>query len=279
MKRIIAALAFTVAAAAVAAPAVAQPQGDYRYQGGGYGQDGLNLRGLSVNNAKSQLANAGFSAARSIKFNGQQYDLWSNGRSRQGCVGFTSHNGAVTDVRSFDDSECGLYGNGGGWGGGNGGGYGGSDIRGLSVDQAKQSLRGRGYTNTRNISLGGQQYDLWQSARGGDCVGFTSYKGKVTDTRSFRNSECNGGGGNGGGYGGSNGGWGNGPDRLVGLSVDGAKSSLSSNSFRKARSINLYGKQWDLWFDDRGRGGRCVGFTSYKGRVSDARNFDDGDCY
>ncbi len=277
MKRIIAALAFTFAAVA---PAVGQPQGDYRYQGGGYGQDGLNLRGLSVNNAKSQLANAGYNAARSIKVNGQQYDLWSNGRSRQGCVGFTSHNGAVTDVRSFDDADCGIYGNrnGGGWGDGNGGGYGGSDIRGLSVEQAKQSLRGRGYINTRNIKIDGQQYDLWQSARGGDCIGFTSYKGRVTVTRGFRDSECNG-GGYGGGYGGANGGRGNGSDRLVGLSVDGAKSTLSSNGFRKARSINLYGKQWDLWFDDRGRGGRCVGFTSYNGRVTDARNFDDGDCY
>ena len=66
----------------IAAPAVAQPQGDYRYQGGGYGQGGLNLQGLSVKEAKWQLDDAGYSAARSIKVNGQQYDLWSNSRSR-----------------------------------------------------------------------------------------------------------------------------------------------------------------------------------------------------
>ena len=279
MKRIIAALAFTVAAAAMAAPAVAQPQGDYRYQGGGYGQDGLNLSGLSVKNAKSQLANAGFSAARSIKVNGQQYDLWSNGRSRQGCVGFTSYNGAVTDVRSFDDSECGLYGNGNGsgWGGGWNGGYDPSDIRGQSVKSAQSNLRNRGYTNTRNINLGGQQWDLWLSDRGRDCVGFTSYKGRVTDTRSFRNNECSVSGGNNGGWG-NGGGFGN-PDRLIGLSVGSAQSTLANAGFGKARSINLRGKQWDLWYDDRGRGGRCVGFTSYNGRVSDADTFDDQDCY
>ena len=140
MKKLIAALGFTVAAVAMAGPAIAQPQGDYRYGGGGYAQDGLNLRGLSVNAAKSQLANSGFSPARSMKINGQQYDLWSNSRSRQGCVGFTSYYGAVTDVRSFDDRDCGVYNNGGGWGGG----YDPSDIRGQSVKSAQASLRARG---------------------------------------------------------------------------------------------------------------------------------------
>jgi hypothetical protein len=274
MKKLIAALAFTVAAAAMAAPSVAQPQGDYRYQGGGNDQDGLNLRGLSVKVAQSQLANSGFSPARSMKVNGQQYDLWSNSRSRQGCIGFTSYNGGVTDVRGFDDSDCGVYNNGGGgWGGG---GYDSSDIRGQSVKSAQASLRSRGYTNTRNINFSDQQWDLWLSDRGRDCVGFTSYKGRVTDTRSFRNSEC---GGN-GDYG--NGGWGSGfraPDRLIGQSVKSAQITLANAGFGKARSINLRGKQWDLWYDDRGRGGRCVGFTSYKGTVSDADTFDDGDCY
>ncbi len=279
MKNLIAALAFTVAAAALATPAVAQPQGDYRYQGGGYGQGGLNLQGLSVKEAKWQLADAGYSAARSINFNGQQYDLWSNNQSRQGCVGFTSYKGAVTDVRSFNDSECGIYGNGGGNGnGGWGGGYNPSDIRGQSVKSAQANLRNRGYTNTRNINLGGKQWDLWLSDRGRDCIGFTSYKGTVTDTRSFRNNECNNGDyGNGGGLG-NGGGFGN-PERLIGLSVKEAKWKLDDAGYSAARSINLRGKQWDLWYDDRGRGGRCVGFTSYKGTVSDADTFDDSDCY
>lgn len=275
MKHLIAAFAFTVAATAMTAPALAQPQGDYRYQGGGYGQDGLNLRGLSVSAAKSQLANAGYSAARSTNVGGQQYDLWANSRSRQGCVGFTSYKGAVTDVRTFDDSECGVYGNGGG---GWGGGYDSSDIRGQSVKSAQASLRSRGYTNTRNINLGGKQWDLWLSDRGRDCIGFTSYKGTVTDTRSFRNNECGdtGGYGNGGGWGG--GGFGN-PERLIGQSVGSAQNTLANAGFGKARSISLRGKQWDLWYGDRGRGSRCVGFTSYKGTVSDADIFDDDDCY
>lgn len=271
MKTLIAAVAFSVAAAGVAAPALAQPQGDYRYQGSGYGQDGLNLQGLSVRTAQSQLANSGYSPARNITLNGQQYDLWSSGRSRQACVGFTSYKGTVTDVRRFDDSECGLYGNGGGWGGG----YDPTDIRGQSVKSAQAILRNSGYTNTRNINLGGQQWDLWLSDRGRDCIGFTSYKGRVTDTRSFRNSEC---GGAGGGYGGWGGGFGN-PERLIGLSVRSAQDTLADAGFGKARSINLRGKQWDLWYDDRGRGGRCVGFTSYNGRVSDADTFDEDDCY
>lgn len=274
MKKLIAVLAFTVAAAAMAAPATAQPQGDYRYQGGGYGQDGLDLRGLSVKAAQSQLASSGFSPARSMKVNGLQYDLWSNSRSRQGCVGFTSRKGSVTDVRGFEDSDCGVYNNGGGgWGGG---GHDSSDIRGQSVKSAQANLRNRGYTNTRNITLSGQQWDLWLSDRGRDCVGFTSYKGRVTDTRSFRNSECGGKGD----YG--NGGWSGGfsnPDRLIGLSVGSAQNTLANAGFGKARSLNLRGKQWDLWYNDRGRGGRCVGFTSYNGTVSDADTFDDSDCY
>lgn len=278
MKTLFAALALTAATLAIAAPAMAQPQGDYRYQGGYGGYDGLNLRGLSVRDAQSQLSNSGYTPARSTSINGQQYDLWSNSRSRQGCVGFTSYKGAVTDVRGFDNAACGNYNN-GGWG--NGGGYDYGDIRGQSVKSAQATLRSRGYTNTRNIKLSGQQWDLWLSNRGRDCIGFTSYKGTVTDTRSFRDSECGGNDDYGnGGWG--NGGWGGGfggPDRLIGLSVKEAKWALDDAGYSKARSINLRGKQWDLWYTDRGRGGRCVGFTSYKGTVSDADVFDDSDCY
>lgn len=156
----------------------------------------------------------------------------------------------------------------------------GINLSGLSVDQAKQQLSYAGYNKARSIKISGQQWDLWLSNRGRDCVGFTSYKGRVTDTRSFRNDEC-GGGYNDGGWSGG-GGWGGGfgnPDRLVGLSVDQAKNTLANAGFQKARSTNIYGKQWDLWFDDRSRGGRCVGFTSLNGRVSNADTFDDQDCY
>ena len=51
-----------------------------------------------------------------------------------------------------------------------------------------------------------------------------------------------------------------------------------TSGFRKARNIRSGGQQWDLWYDERGRGDTCVGFTSYNGRVTDVRTFSSRDC-
>ncbi len=267
MKKIIAAVLIAASTLAIATPAIAQPYGDARY-GGGRGQSSLNLEGLRVEDAKRNLRDSGYDHARNINVGGKQYDLWSNSRSRDNCVGFTSYNGRVTNARNFDDAECGVAG--GGWGR-----FDPSDLRGMRVDDAKRNLRDYGYTHSRNIGDDGKQWDLWSSPRGrGECIGFTSYNGKVTAVRDYRNSECDGEWNSGH----PAGGWLS-PDRLRGQSVDSAKRDLSNAGFRKARNINLGGNQWDLWFDDRARDGRCVGFTSYNSRVTDARNFSERDCF
>ncbi|HEX5006493.1 MAG TPA: hypothetical protein VFV70_05235, partial [Hyphomonadaceae bacterium] len=235
------------------------------------------IMGAAVGSAKDTLGRAGFVHARNIGVNGRQYDLWWSGRR---CVGFTSYNGRVTDVRNFQDEECGYYGGGNGPGGGpgrgpGGGGWGGGsitrDLEGLRVDRAKDMLRDRGFRHERNIREDGKQYDLWSNNR--TCVGFASYRGTVSDARSFRDSEC---------YGGNNGqGWGGGrfdPRRLEGVSVDAAKSVLRQEGYGYARAIRVNGKQYDLWASDERRRG-CVGFTSYNGRVTAARSFDERDCY
>lgn len=267
VKKFAAALALA-AAFAVAAPATAQPGGDYRYQGGGYGGGyGLQLQGLRVDQAKQQLASAGYQAARNIRYDGRQYDLWSNSRSRNSCVGFTSYKGTVSDARSFSDADCGVV-SGGGWGGR---GIDASDLQGMRVDDAKRNLRDYGYSNTRNVRLNGKQWDLWLDGRGRDCIGFTSYKGTISGVQSFRGYECSSNGTPGGGY------WIQ-PRDLEGLSVDQAKRSLADAGFRGARNIRIDGHQWDLFHDDNGRSDLCVGFTSYKGRVTEADDFSPRDC-
>ncbi len=258
--------ALVAAAIMTPEPALAQ-LGDYRQGGGGY--DVFNLQGERVDVAKAQLASAGYSKARNISYGGKQYDLWSNARSRNSCVGFTSYNGRVTDTRSFDDAECGVVG--GGWGPG---GFDASKLQGLRVDDAKRNLQKFGYSNTRNVRIDGQQWDLWQNSRGRGCIGFTSYNGKITGTRDFRGSECDSDWNSGGGWGGYLR-----IDSLRGMSVDSAKRELSNAGFEKARNIRVDGRQWDLWYDDNDRNGRCVGFTSYNGRVSDADSFAERDCY
>lgn len=265
MKKLIAAFA-VAAAVAVAAPAVAQPGGDARHQGGYGGGYGLNLNGLSVDQAKSELSRSGYKAYRSIRLDGRQYDLWSNARARNSCVGFSSYNGRVTDSRGFNGSDCGLAG-GGGWGER----FDANDLRGLRVDDAKRNLRDYGYTNTRNVRIDGQQWDLWADNRGRNCIGFTSYRGQVTNARDFRGSECDVNGRPGGGR------WFD-ADDLRGLSVDSAKRELANAGFRGARSTRINGQQWDLWYDDSGRNNRCVGFTSYNGRVTNADEFNARDC-
>lgn len=259
VKNFIAA-ALVAATALASAPAFAQ-RGDYHNDGWGNGPGYLN--GQTVDQAKRALANDGYRAYRSIRYDGRQYDLWGNAGSRNSCVGFSSYNGRVTDVRSFSDSECGLV---------SGGrrGIDEDDLQGLRVDDAKRNLRDYGYSNVRNVRIDGRQWDLWLSNRGRDCIGFTSYNGRVTQTRSFRGNECDGTGIPGGG-------WLNVRD-LRGLSVDQAKRSLVNAGFRGAGSFRDRGQQWDLWYDDSGRGGRCVGFTSYNGRVTDSDEFDRRDC-
>lgn len=260
MKKLTLAAVIAAATLSLAAPASAQ-RGDYRNDGWGNGPG--YLQGQTVDQAKRALSNDGYRAYRNIRYDGRQYDLWANAGARNSCVGFTSYNGRVTDVRSFSDSECGLV-------GGGRRGIDEDDLRGLRVDDAKRNLRDYGYTNTRNVRIDGQQWDLWQSGRGRDCVGFTSYNGRITNVRSFRGHECEG-------YGVPGGGWLNTRD-LRGISVDQAKRSLVNAGFRGAGTFNDRGQQWDLWYDDSGRGGRCVGFTSYKGRVTEAEDFDRRDC-
>lgn len=255
------ATAIAAATMALAVPATAQP-GDGRH-GGGYG---YGLEGMGVKEAQIQLSNSGYTKARNVNVGGRQFDLWSNPRAREACVGFTSISGRVTEVRSFNAADCGAV--------SGGGRLNPNDLHGLRVDDAKRNLVNYGYDHERNVRIDGKQWDLWVSSRGRDCIGFTSRGGVISGVQTYRASECTGDYGHGGG------GWRLDPRDLPGLSVDQAKRELSNAGFDKARNIHIRGKQWDLWFDDRGRdGGRCIGFTSISGRVTDADHFSPRDCY
>jgi hypothetical protein len=263
MNRLLSAAVAAAATLALAVPAVAQP-GDGRH-GGGYG---YGLEGMGVKDAQVQLSNAGYTKARNIKVGGRQFDLWANPRAREACVGFTSISGRVTEVRTFDNTDCGVV-------AGGGGRLNPDQLYGMRVDDAKWNLQNYGYSHERNVRIDGKQWDLWVSSRGRDCIGFTSRSGILSGVQTFRSSECTGGSSPGGG-----GGWRFDPRDLPGLSVDQAKRELSNAGFEKARNITIRGKQWDLWFDDRGRdGGRCIGFTSISGRVTAADDFSPRDCY
>jgi hypothetical protein len=220
------------------------------------------VHGMRVDDAKRSLRDYGYTNTRNVRLNGKQWDLWLDGRGRA-CIGFTSYNGRVTDVRGFAESECGLV---------SGGrrGIDEEDLRGLHVGDAQRNLREYDYINTRNVRIDGKQWDLWQSRRGRECIGFTSYNGRITNVRSFRGSECEGFGIPGSGR----------IDArdLPGLSVDQAKRALANAGFRGAGSFRDRGQQWDLFYNDTGRRGRCVGFTSYNGRVTEADQFDAADC-
>lgn len=258
MKMLIAAT-LIIATLGISSTALAQPGAGPRHN------DGIRLEGLSVDQAKTELIRDGYTKSKNIRVNGRQFDLWSNARARDACVGFTSLNGRVTETRSFDDAECGVAS--GAWGPG---GFRPSALQGLRVDDAKKNLRNFGFSHDHNIRIDGQQWDLW--ANGRDCVGFTSYNGTVSGARDFRRGECDDA---------RVGGWGGGfmrPDRLRGLSVDAAKRELSTAGFDKGRNIRIDGRQWDLWYNDYGRDAQCVGFTSYNGRVTDARNFQMREC-
>ncbi len=260
--------------------AARSPQDEAFYRGEGYRGDLSGIVGLRVDAAKDTLRRRGYSPARSINANGRQYDLWSSGRA---CVGFASYNGRVTDLRDFREAECGFDGGyDGGWGNGGWGGGGRFDVRdleGLRVDTAKDVLRREGFRAERSIRYNGRQYDLWSNGRDrrDACVGFASYNGRVNDARTFRDAECGGFGG--GGPGGPGGGWGRfEPRDLEGLGVERAQEALRWEGFRPARSIRISGRQYDLWYSRDNRNA-CVGFTSYYGRVTQARRFDERDCY
>jgi rhodanese-related sulfurtransferase len=260
VNKLIAAAFLAAAALSAVAPASAQRGSDRDF--GGWGGAAYQI-GQSVDQMKHSLANDGYRAYRSIRLDGRQYDLWSNAASRNPCVGFTSYNSRVTDVRGFAESACGLV---------SGGrrGIDADDLRSLRVGDAQRNLREYGYTNTRNVRIDGKQWDLWQSGRGHECIGFTSYNSRVTDVRSFRGSECEGLGIPG--------------SRridardLPGLSVDQAKRALANAGFRGAGSFRDRGQQWDLFYNESGRSRRCVGFTSYNSRVTEADEFDMRDC-
>jgi hypothetical protein len=165
--------------------------------------------------------------------------------------------------RDRDDRD-GRDGRNGGWNGGN---FNMGGLQGLRVDSAKDQLRRSGYDYSRAIRDNGKQYDLWSNGR--SCVGFTSYNGRVTDARGFRDAEC----------GNITNGWGRINVReLQGLRVDGAKDALRRAGFSYSRAIRINRQQYDLWSSYNGRRNECVGFTSYNGRVTDARNFSDRDC-
>lgn len=153
--------------------------------GGGGGFNTRSLEGLRVDSAKATLRDRGFNFVRASRIDGQQYDMWSSGRT---CVGFASYNGRVTNARSFRDDDCGAY------GGGQGGGWGrfnARDLEGLSVDSAKDMLRRQDFSFARSTRFDNRQYDLWYSGRSrSGCVGFTSYNGRVTNARSFDEREC-----------------------------------------------------------------------------------------
>jgi hypothetical protein len=152
---------------------------DGGWNGGNFNMGGL--QGLRVDSAKDQLRRSGFDYARAVRENGRQYDLWSNDRT---CVGFTSYNGRVTDVRGFRDAECGDI----------TGGRGRINVReleGLRVDAAKDALRRADFSYSRGIRISGKQYDLWSGyGRRSECIGFASYNGRVTDARTFGDREC-----------------------------------------------------------------------------------------
>jgi hypothetical protein len=277
---IAAASAAVLAAGLAEAPAMAQNPERGGFRGPGASFDLGSINNARVSTAQQTLGAQGFFKARSMQVNGRQYDLWYNSGFRNSCVGFTSMNGWVRDARDFRDAECGMDGGPGGggpgWGGGpGGGGFNTRSLEGLRVDSAKAMLRDRGFSAARSIRVDGRQYDLWWSGR--TCVGFASYNGRVTDARNFRDGECGGVGGGGPGWGGGGPGGRFDARDLEGLGVDSAKDMLRRQDFSFARSARFDGRQYDLWYSREYRNG-CVGFTSYNGRVTSARSFDEREC-
>jgi hypothetical protein len=248
--------------------------------GAAQAQQAPDLRGVSVNEGKERLRQAGYAPARNINRNGQQWDLWQRFGRNDGCVGFTSYRGTITDTNRFDVRECGgdVADNGpgrgdgpgrgnGGWGGPGRDGFDLRQLQGLYVNDGKERLRTGGFSFSRTLRRGSQQWDLWQSYGGrGECVGFTSYRGQISATDRFDIRDC------GGDDTPSGGGRGFEQRSLMGLSVNDAKYRLEQGGFEHSHNIRRGAQQWDLW-RQRGRGGQCVGFTSYRGTVSATDTF------
>ena len=152
-------------------------------------------------------------------------------------------------------------------------------INNARVGTAQQTLGAQGFFKARSMEMNGRQYDLWyNSGFRNSCVGFTSQNGWVRDARDFRDAECGFGNDGGGRPGGGGPSWGPGGGinmrDLEGLRVDSAKATLRDRGFSFARSSRIDGRQYDLWSNNR----TCVGFTSYNGRVTDARSLRDAEC-
>ncbi len=76
-----------------------------------------------------------------------------------------------------------------GFGGGNG--FDPSRLQGQSVGAGQGDLASRGFAKARNIRIGAAQWDLWYNDRDrNSCVGFTSYNGLITGTRTFSDRDC-----------------------------------------------------------------------------------------
>lgn len=270
-----------LAGLAIAAPVSAQRNGGPGgFPGGFPGDRGAGsfdiayLNGLRVDHAQAHLRVNGFTKARNVGLDGRQWDLWFNREFREACAGFTSYNGTVTNVRFFTDAECGVGGT-----PTNSPDLRPRELEGLRVSDAQQRLRLSGYSKARSIDINGRQWDLWQSPRGREtCIGFTSYNGRITQVDGFRDRECSGdvGGRPGGGRPGQ--GWDRiEPRDLIRRRVGDAQEMLRQSGYIKARNIDISGAQWDLWYNERSRTA-CIGFTSYRGDVTDADTFRESSC-
>lgn len=284
MKRMIGKLAIAAGllamAVAVVAPASAQRSGEPRGrpggQSGGQSFDIGYIESLRVDHAQNHLRVNGFTRARSIGLDGRQWDLWFNRDFREACAGFTSYNGTVTSVRFFTDSECGV-----GAAPTRGRDLRPAELEGLRVDDAQRRLRLSDFAPARSVSQNGRQWDLWQNPRARTaCVGFTSYNGQVTRADGFSDRDCAGRGegrpDRGPDRPGS--GWGRvEPQDLIRLRVGEGQDWLSRAGYVRARSIEINGRQWDLWSSDRDRSS-CIGFTSWNGSITDADDFRESSC-
>jgi hypothetical protein len=242
-------------------------------------QDLRDLIGAKSISGEAALRGRGFAFIDGSKGNNAAYaEWWNAGASR--CIRVTTVADRFDAIIAAQPSDCGKTAGGpfgppgGGPGGfrpGNGFGNGGFDpnsLKSLTVDAAKDRLRTAGFASARSIKQNNQQWDLWQKfGRDDQCVGFTSYKGRITETDRFATRECT-----------------DGRDptfrvrTVEGLRVNDAKNRLRAAGFAPARNITRDKQQWDLW-ESTGRGDKtCVGFTSYKGMVTATDSFRDRDC-
>lgn len=240
-----------------------------------------------VPNAQISLQQNGYRAARSVNISGRQWDLWQSGQS---CVGFNSLYGNVSEARRFEMNECNPNpprpgGNNNGGGNNSGGGRPQLDLATLKnqrVNAAQSVLGQNGYSKVGSTQVNGQQWDLYRaSGFRGQCVGFTSLYGTVTDARGFGDRDCDNGNNNSGGGGGGGRPGGNWRDfdlrQLEGQRVDSAQNRLRQAGYVQVRNSTIDGRRWDLWQNDNYRNS-CVGFASFNGQVSETDEFSVSRC-